>query len=206
MAIWFYRFSDEVGAIYCRLKQDELKVRQEVFLTDCANTRVHYLEELFELLLSEHFLNLQEEVSYLIAIHELISYQPFVHVKRKVFFGPDHMIRQKLTVDPSLCPFFLLLQLQLRRKLIDADVVEIVEVLTIEPSEDYQATAHKVSRVSSSGTRNLPIDFHCFDALSCRVEDQDILEVAAEPTAEDVHLTIEDSRGVSPACEERTVL
>ena len=112
-----------------------------------------------------------EEVSHLASIDELISYQSFVYVKMKVIFGPDYVISQKLAVDPTLCPLFLLLQLQIMREFIDADVVEIVEVLAIEPSEDYQAAAHKVSRVSSSGTRNIPAHLHCFYALSYRIED-----------------------------------
>lgn len=45
------------------------------------------------------------------------------------------------------------------------------------------------------------MDFHAFEGLSFWVEEEDVLQVAAEPAAEDVDLSLEDWRGMAPAWE-----
>jgi hypothetical protein len=46
--------------------------------------------------------------------------------------------------------------------------------------------------VSSACLGTLPCDFHGFQAGFERIDDEDVLQVVAEPTSEDVDLLIED--------------
>ena len=66
------------------------------------------------------------------------------------------------------------------------DVVEIVEILSIESSEDEHAAAEETSTMSSSWFGSLPGDFQAGDCVSLWVQHEDIAEIIAEPASVDV--------------------
>lgn len=86
------------------------------------------------------------------------------------------------------------------------DVVEVVEVLSVESSEDKHAAAEETSTMSSSGFGSLPGDFQTGDCISLGVQHEDIAEIIAEPASVDVYFILVYCWGVSPACHKSAVL
>lgn len=66
------------------------------------------------------------------------------------------------------------------------DVVEVVEILSVESSEDEHAAAEETSTMSSSWFGSLPGDFQAGDCVSLWVQHEDIAEIIAEPASVDV--------------------
>ena len=73
--------------------------------------------------------------------------------------------------------------------------MKVIEIFSVEASEDDHAAADETSTMSSSGSRvvaDVAAHFEAFKGVRVDVNDQDVVEVAAEPACEDVYLSIED--------------
>ena len=80
----------------------------------------------------------------------------------------------------------------------DVNVVEVIEVLSIESAKYEQTASQKGSTVPPSGPRKFSMHFHALQGLSLGVEDKDVLEVTAETPTEDVQLPLEKRRWMTP--------
>ena len=72
------------------------------------------------------------------------------------------------------------------------DVVQIIEVFTVKTTKNEHAASQETGAMSSPGFRNLSLDLSCGYLVLLRVEDQDIVEIIAEATPEDINLVIVD--------------
>ena len=115
-------------------------------------------------------------------------------VESVVFLSFHLKISQKPSINPFYkCPFFLnICFLFSVGKLKEVDIIEVIKILSIEPSKNQQAASDKISTVPSSGFGKFAMDFHAFQGLLFWVEEEDVLQVAAEPAAEDKDLSFED--------------
>jgi hypothetical protein len=115
-------------------------------------------------------------------------------IESVIFLSFHLKISQKPSIYPfHKSPFFLIIRfLPSVGKLKEVDITEVIEILSIEPSKDQQAASDEISTVPSSGFGKFAMDFHAFEGLSFWVEDEDVLQVAAEPAAEDIDLSLED--------------
>lgn len=86
------------------------------------------------------------------------------------------------------------------------DVRQIVEVLPVETPEYHHATSNKLTGMPSPRLRDPSANPHVLEGVAFRVDDDDILQVVAEPASKDVDPILKDSRSVPPAGEEGTVL
>lgn len=78
----------------------------------------------------------------------------------------------------------------------DVDVVQIVEVLSVEASEGDHTTAHKASAVSSSWlgvVLRVSADFESLEGVALHIDDEKIVEIVTEPSCKDVNLVVVDS-------------
>ncbi len=91
----------------------------------------------------------------------------------------------------------------------DVDVVQVVEVLPIEPSEGNHTTAYEPSAVSASRfwmVLCVSTYLHSLESVCINVDDQKIIEIVAKPACENVNLVVVNHAGVSPAGQERRAL
>lgn len=73
--------------------------------------------------------------------------------------------------------------------------MQVVEVLPVEASEGDHATAHEASAVSSSWLGvllSVSADLHALEGVVLDIDDEEIVEVVAESTSEDVDLVVVD--------------
>lgn len=90
-----------------------------------------------------------------------------------------------------------------RGELEEVDIVQVVEVLPIEPSEHKKVTTYKCARVPSSGLGQFSLYLHGSNSLFDRIENKDVLQVTAESSSKDIHSPCIDRTGMTPATQER---
>ena len=84
--------------------------------------------------------------------------------------------------------------------------MKVIEVLSVESSENNHATTHKASAVSSARLRlvdDSSSHSQSLHGVSFGVDDEHIVEVAAETASKDVYFSIKDDRRVAPPAQER---
>jgi hypothetical protein len=85
------------------------------------------------------------------------------------------------------------------------DVVQVVKILSVEPTEGNHAAAHKSSAMPSSGFGKIltvTSDFNSLESVALNIDHQQIVEIVAEPPREDVDLIVVHHAGVTPAGQE----
>ena len=73
------------------------------------------------------------------------------------------------------------------------DVVQIVEVLAIEPSKNEHTASQETSAVSSSGFGDISLYLCSCYLILLGIQNENIVEIVAEPASEYVNFVIKDS-------------
>jgi hypothetical protein len=94
-------------------------------------------------------------------------------LKGLYIFLSDSVVDEKL----SLC-------------LSDIDIVEIVEILSVESTEDEHATAQETCTVPSPSLGDVSSYLSSGDLILLRVKDENIIEIITESTPEDINFIL----------------
>lgn len=70
--------------------------------------------------------------------------------------------------------------------------MQIVEIFSIETSENHHTASNKAGAVSSSGLWYFDVGLHGFHCFLFEVDDENVVQVIAEPSTEDVNFVIVD--------------
>lgn len=111
------------------------------------------------------------------------------------FTSVDNSIREVFIVDVGLEALIAERSLDLVGQLKDVDVVQVVEVLTVEASEGDHATAHEASTVSSSWfwvLLRVSTDLQALQGVILNIDDEKIVEIVTESASKDVDLVVID--------------
>jgi hypothetical protein len=75
---------------------------------------------------------------------------------------------------------------------VDIYVVEVIEVLAIEPPKYQHGTAKETSAVPTPGLRGISTDLQICNGIAFRVKHENIAKVIAKSAAVDINFTIVD--------------
>ena len=109
--------------------------------------------------------------------------------------GVDNTVREVFVVDVGFKAFIAESSLDLVGQLKDVDVVQVIEVLTVEASEGDHATAHETSAVSSSWFGvflRVSADFQTLEGVALDINYEQIVEVIAKPSSKNVDFVVID--------------
>lgn len=118
-----------------------------------------------------------------------------VDVHSLSFAGVNNAVREIFIVDVGLEAFIAERSLDLVVQLKDVDVVQVVEVLTVEASKGNHAAAHEASAVSSPWfgvLLRVSADLQALERVVLDIDDEKIVEIVTESTSENVDLVVID--------------
>ena len=86
------------------------------------------------------------------------------------------------------------------------DVVQIVKVLSVKPTKNQHTTPQETGTMSPPCLWNLTLDLSSWNLIFLRIKDQDVVQVIAKTTSENINFVIVNRRSMTPSGQKSIIL